>query len=339
MTEQLPVDLDVDNDPSLSASRVGTCLFVLGMHRSGTSAVTSAVTALGVAGPSPERRMVPSRWNERGNLESRALRRMNDRLLRRLGGTWSGPPALEPGWEQGAVVNGLREGAAHCFAGSFPSRPMAWKDPRNCLTLPFWRGVLAPPAASLFVYRDPLEVARSLHARDHLSMTEGVALWDRYTRSVCANLQGLPTMVVEYAQALAHPIDWIAQLRQFLGEVGIPVTSDNDGHAAASMVGDLRHHDGVDDASLSLHPRHAELLEVLRTLDAVQPSWQPPDIPPAPPWVDDVLELRRRLDVVTHQRRRERRAAQSQTSGVTRLRARFRHFLPVPHRSSQVKDQ
>jgi hypothetical protein len=93
---------------------------------------------------------------------------------------------------------------------------MAWKDPRNCITLPFWRTVAGPPVAAVFVYRDPVEVAGSLHVREGIGVTYGLALWDRYVRSACANLVGLPTMVADYARMLDEPAAWIRELEDFL---------------------------------------------------------------------------------------------------------------------------
>ena len=140
-------------------------IFVIGMHRSGTSAVTASLAALGIALPEESNRIAASQWNERGNLESRALTDFNDRLLASQGGTWSGPPELPPGWEADPALDSWRAQAGRAFAKFLPSPPMVWKDPRNCITLPFWRTVVAEPLAAVFVYRDPLEVARSLQAR------------------------------------------------------------------------------------------------------------------------------------------------------------------------------
>src|SRR5580658_3699015 len=132
------------------------CIFIVGMHRSGTSATAGALAALGMASPSGSDRTSTTEWNERGNFESKRLMAVNDRLLSVLGGSWSGPPELEPGWEGDHALDDLRARAGRAFAQSFPTRPTAWKDPRSCLTLPFWRTVVTAPVAGVLVYRDPL---------------------------------------------------------------------------------------------------------------------------------------------------------------------------------------
>jgi hypothetical protein len=62
---------------------------VLGMHRSGTSALTGCWRAAGVhLGTVAER----SRYNPKGNQESESIRRLHDALLERCGGSWFEPP-------------------------------------------------------------------------------------------------------------------------------------------------------------------------------------------------------------------------------------------------------
>jgi hypothetical protein len=57
-----------------------------------------------------------------------------------------------------------------------------WKDPRNCLTLPFWRKLL-PELNVLVIVRNPLEVAYSLRNRNEdTSYSFGLRLWEIYNR-------------------------------------------------------------------------------------------------------------------------------------------------------------
>ena len=95
---------------------------------------------------------------------------------------------------------------AELMAAAYPgSAPPVWKDPRACLLLPFWREVLPGPLTAVFVWRDPLAVARSLHARDGMPVGYGLALWEWYIRSAAAGLAGVDTYVLEYAAVVADP--------------------------------------------------------------------------------------------------------------------------------------
>lgn len=298
-----------------TATAGAPCVLVIGMHRSGTSATATSLAALGLAAPASSDRMVESRWNERGNLESKALREVNDRLLYSLGGTWSGPPELTPGWEDAPALDDRRIRAGRTLAKCYPSRPMVWKDPRNCITLPFWRTVIEPPLAAVFVYRDPLEVARSLQARDGVTLTYGLALWDRYVRSACTNLVGLPTLVADYAHILEQPVTWGAELAGFLTNLGMTVGPAGSDEAWAAPG--LHHQKASVGDGPPLAVAQSEVFSVLKANDGFHRSWTAPDLGPEPGWVEDVLRLRLRLDTVRSQLNQAQQLAR--TSRVFRL--------------------
>ena len=73
-------------------------VFVLGMHRSGTSAVARAVSLLGFSLGDQADLIPPGPDNPRGFWESKSLVVLNDELLSALGGSWDAPPSPSPGW-------------------------------------------------------------------------------------------------------------------------------------------------------------------------------------------------------------------------------------------------
>src|SRR5271166_5535385 len=72
------------------------CVLVVGMHRSGTSAVASALGELGLALPREGDLLGPRFGNEKGHFESLSLMSLGDEALRLLGGSWDDPPELPP---------------------------------------------------------------------------------------------------------------------------------------------------------------------------------------------------------------------------------------------------
>ncbi len=77
----------------------GPWLLVVGMHRSGTSALTGALGELGMAVPAAEDRYEyygPAKGNPE-HWESRAMGLQDDALLERLGCTWDAPPDPDVG--------------------------------------------------------------------------------------------------------------------------------------------------------------------------------------------------------------------------------------------------
>ncbi len=295
------------------------CVLVIGMHRSGTSATAGTLAALGLATATGDDLASPRTSNERGYFESNQMMLVNRRLLFALGGTWSGPPRLLPGWETDHALDDLRIAASTAFAERFPSRPMVWKDPRNCITLPFWRGVITPPLAAVFVYRDPIEVARSLRVRNDVGLTYGLALWDRYVRAACTNLVGLPTMVVDYARILREPSAWIEELVDFLGGIGVETDATKRDTAVASLDAGLRHHHPGHDQAPGLSNSQFEVIAALRHLDGPNASWVAPDFGPEPDWVDDVLALRLAADELRIKLHRLERQTSRTVRAVRRL--------------------
>src|SRR4029453_4502858 len=113
---------------------------VLGMHRSGTSLITRMLNVLGVyLGPN-ERLMKPQEDNPRGYWEHQLITDLNDAILARLGGSWHEPPTFSPDWGRAAGLADLRRKAQAVIHEDFATAECwGWKDPRTCLTLPFWQ--------------------------------------------------------------------------------------------------------------------------------------------------------------------------------------------------------
>ena len=217
---------------------------VTGMGRSGTSAVAHALSLLGFdVGPFGAS-MAADEFNATGYWEVPELSAFNAALLERAGGSWLAPPRrLGSEAAVGApMMVAARERFEHCFPGG---GPWVWKDPRLCLTLPFWRQVLDPPIAVIAMLRHPAAVAESLAHRDHAERDYARAMWERYTRSLIASAQGLPTIVVDYTQLIRDPSEVIRQLATSLA-----VDTGRVPAAAESIRRDLSHYVG-DDAALS----------------------------------------------------------------------------------------
>lgn len=306
--------------PEASAPR---CVFVVGMHRSGTSATTEVLGRLGLESPAPDEQIPATGTNQQGHHESKALVRLNERLLTALGGTWTAPPALATGWEHDDSLDQLRNEAADTFASVFPRRTAAWKDPRNCIVLPFWRAVVGPATAAILVYRDAAEVAHSLQSRDGLRLTHGLALWERYVRSACANLDGIPTFCADYRRLLDDPRAWSAEVVTFLAQVGVPVDAQRIDAATSSIDGTLHHQRATPNRTHELDHSQPLIMETLRSLDGHHHPWRSPDLGPEPDWVGDVLAMRLELDQLGRaQRMMERSRAFQFATAVGRLRGR-----------------
>jgi hypothetical protein len=83
-------------------------------------------------------------------------------------------------WQRRRLV-ALRPRAATLVARMAPHAPWGWKDPRLCLTLPFWRTIV-PDLHVVACVRDVSAVVRSLHRRGRATDEFGVSLWVEYNR-------------------------------------------------------------------------------------------------------------------------------------------------------------
>lgn len=202
---------------------LGRGVIVLGMHRSGTSAVTGMLDALGLPACESADRLPAQSWNERGNFESRGLSYLDERLLNYLGGTWYAPTVPHEGWIHEDAVVAATDEAAQLFGRAHPRGRWVWKDPRACILMPFWDEVLGPDMPRIVVLRHPTACARSLARRNQMAEAHALALTERYLRSAFINSRDRPVFVTTYDELIANPAVWSQQASQFIRGHGVPM--------------------------------------------------------------------------------------------------------------------
>lgn len=259
------------------------------MHRSGTSAITRILNILGL--PLCIEHDLMEGWdNPRGHWESWSLMHFNNRILGVFGGSWDCPPPLKPGWQRLPSVVNLQKDAEATFLAAYPTDEWIWKDPRTCLTLPFWRPLVRPTAA-VIVTRRPAAVAASMWRRDGHRGVIGAGLWERHTRSALLGARGLPVVVVRYEQLMASPAVGIAKLVTDFGKLGMRLDGDQIA-ARRSLKPQLQHNRGQ---RLRLTAPQTQLLAITEQLPAVSSTFVPPDLPPETWWMQAALTWSRDL--------------------------------------------
>lgn len=211
----------------------GLAVCVLGSSRAGTSLTARLLDLAGVYLGPPEALLGSDRHqlagegeavmakakrsNPDGHWEHYRLMRLNERILRRLGGNWREPPSLPTGWELSEDLAAERLEAHVLLAESFAGRGLwGWKDPRNSLTLPFWRQLL-PRMRYVICVRNPVDVAASLQRRDGISPVQGLGLWLTYLATALVNTAGRPRLLVRYESYFEDPGGMAARLARFAG--------------------------------------------------------------------------------------------------------------------------
>lgn len=216
-------------------------LIVLGMHRSGTSALSGMLAKLGAREPSTP--MPPTVDNPRGYWESVEFMRLHDAILSSSGSSWDDWGRFNPGW--------LESAAASEFTGQLPqvleqefgdAGLLLLKDPRICRFFPFWLQGLAQLGIApkvVFALRHPAEVAESLRARDGFGRNRALLLWLRHVLDAEHASRPVARSFVHYRDLLE---DWRSQAQRIARELGIQwprwsgsVELEIDGHLATEL--------------------------------------------------------------------------------------------------------
>ncbi len=126
-------------------------------------------------------------------------------------------------------------------------------------------------------------------------MVLGLALWDRYVRSAALSLEGSPTLVVDYTAMLEDPVKWSDVICGFLQASGVDLdpmrgASRWSSSTPACDISRLR-----TPSTSHLSERTERCTRSCRSAVGTESIWQPPELPPAPPWADYVLQLRREV--------------------------------------------
>ncbi|MCR5564144.1 MAG: glycosyl transferase family 1 [Desulfovibrio sp.] len=209
-----------------TGASASTLVLVLGMHRSGTSALTRGLRVLGA---DLGEGALGTSYNPRGLFEDVQMVRMDDALLADAGLNWKSlaapaPDRLSELAQGSAGMQALaflqtrsREAAGR--AANADAGLLAFKDPRLCRLMPFWRPIAAAAKLSLtgiIVLRHPASVAASLAARDGMDAPTACALWTAYTVDAVRHTQGMPRICVSYDLLLSEPRRQMQRLGHFL---------------------------------------------------------------------------------------------------------------------------
>jgi hypothetical protein len=266
--------------------------FILGMHRSGTSLVTRIVNLLGVPLCVSSDLMLGYSDNPSGHWESESLARLNERLLHSLHAAWDCPPPVEEAGLGKPLTSELAPARA-AFEAVHPTRKWAWKDPRLCILLPFWRGALPGDQAAILVLRDPTEIVASATDRDGLAPAHVLAVWERYLRHALTGCHGLPTLVLDYEDLVKRPARECTKILGFLRTRALPADGDK-GSARAFVDPALRHHRHDARAHSCLTQEQRDLLALARSLKGAHRPLATVTLPPESPLVTTIIEPRRR---------------------------------------------
>lgn len=203
------------------------CVPVLGMHRSGTSAVTRVINLLGadlgrnLMGATPA--------NPRGHWERLDLYDFHEAVLAEIGSAWNDPRPIEPSKFDMLMAAKWQDRLAKIIMSEFAQIQLfAVKDPRSCRLLPIWYAASAQLNLELrpiLMLRHPFEVAASLNYRDPIEMDVALSLWISHVLEAERSTRAHKRAFVRYEDLLR---DWRGTLTAAGQSLGIDWPKIND---------------------------------------------------------------------------------------------------------------
>ena len=244
--------------PSQPIADQRTCLLILGMHRSGTSAITRILNLMGAELPKQLLGALPG--NEAGHWEPERLVLLHDQMLAEAGSSWRDLRPLDLArlsadrlaYYKSMIQSIIQDEFGNAFI-------FALKDPRICRFIPIYRAILSDLGVRtqpIIIVRNPLEVSASLSARDKMSNTHGLLLWLRHCLDIEKHTRDMSRVFVGYDRVVNDIHDVIARLHESLGYLPLSFhPSDITNLVLPSIRHDLRHQisssDDVDQCALT----------------------------------------------------------------------------------------
>jgi hypothetical protein len=219
------------------------CLLVLGMHRSGTSALARVTSLLGA--DLPKTVMGPGRGNERGHWESDRLVACHDRLLETLGSRWNDWQGIDVDMLPAASLADVKRELSDLIEAEYAgSNFFVLKEPRLCRMAPFYAELLRKNGIEprfLLPIRNPLAVIESLRDRDGMSAGQAGLLWLRHALDAEFATRDASRAIISY-EHLLH--DWRPAMQRLGARLSMRwprSTEDAAPDITAFLTGELQH--------------------------------------------------------------------------------------------------
>jgi hypothetical protein len=210
----------------------------------------------------------PNIHNQKGFWENQNIQAINDEILLRLGydyshagADWTEPPKFPDNWEMDPLLSDLKERALSLINQDFAEHDVwGWKDPRTCLTLPFWKNIL-PQIDYVILIRNPIDVARSIEQFIDIgcSFERGLYMWELFLNEALKHTDDSNRIFINVESWTKNWKDELGRLAEFLGD---PDKADNSNiqNAVSELVDEgLWHQRSSSRALLAVHQLYEQI--------------------------------------------------------------------------------
>lgn len=183
-------------------------IVVLGMHRSGTSAIARGLKVLGVE--LGDKTMPPVEGNNaKGFYEDIDLNALNIEMLNTIESDWHHVAAFDSIDAEILRKKGHFLHAAELLRQKVSSATVfGFKDPRVAKLLPFWKGVISHcqlDVSYVLAVRNPLSVVKSLAKRDSIEAEQAYLMWLAHVLTSLTGSAGAMRVLVDYDRLMQSP--------------------------------------------------------------------------------------------------------------------------------------
>jgi septal ring factor EnvC (AmiA/AmiB activator) len=224
-------------------------IIVLGMHRSGTSAMSGVLHILGVdLGP---KLMQPAPDNPKGFWEHDEIVAIHDRLLAALNLSWNDLDPFPDKWWKAKSVTPFRKELVEILQRDFhESELWGLKDPRMCRLMPLWLDIFSEIKCQPYfvhVVRNPIEVAESLRKRNGFSRRKSILLWMVHELEAEQWTREHPRVFISFRQLLENWPGTLEKISEGLGIKFPKKISDVVDKVSDFLDLELKHHNRAED--------------------------------------------------------------------------------------------
>jgi hypothetical protein len=220
-------------------------LVILGMARSGTSAIARGVKALGV--DLGEKLTPPSeRWNPKGFWEDNDIvYKINRGVLYALDNEWMSTSLIEKVKQNSGALSDLKNSAVALVKQRMSAiQYWGFKDPRTAKLLPFWQSVFSTLNIKdnyVIALRNPLASASSYQSLSGCDIEEALLLWLMHLVPAIDETHGKNRVVVSYDLLMQDPHLQLNRIKIGLDLPDLSDASEIDAYANEFLDKSLHH--------------------------------------------------------------------------------------------------
>ena len=218
-----------------------TVYFILGMHRSGTSALSGTLNRIGIRAGENLMYAEGHETNSKGFYENMNVYSHNEKILKESNSAWHDHLFDIEKLDEETLQLYVNE-AKHIIKTEYLSYTnFIIKDPRICLLFPIWERAcldLNIEIKTIIPYRNPDEVAQSLSRRDQFSKEKCLVMWLRHVYQAEIYSRNYPRLFLEFDDLLTNTDDYLQKVEEF---TAISITSQQREEIAEFLDKDIKH--------------------------------------------------------------------------------------------------